>query len=261
MKDWVSDLFNASTSDWTPMSVKSMVCVLYAPFSSQPEVSSRCADVLSDDELMRAGRFMAQDDMAHFIQRRAFRRYCGALAIGEKGSLSRIGFEEEENGRPYLLNFPNLWFSFSSSRFGFLGAWSSTHAIGVDLEDKTRNVDAGDLAQHFFSEAEAKTVESADDQARLRTFFQLWCLKEAALKSIGEGLPFGLDAFEFELSPEIRVVRAPKDFGGREQFDAHMIEGVDSCAALVIRTRADTAELTLPSPASSRTSKQQSRRP
>ena len=42
MKDWVSDLFNASTSDWTPMSVKSMVCVLYAPFSSQPEVLSRC---------------------------------------------------------------------------------------------------------------------------------------------------------------------------------------------------------------------------
>jgi len=122
-------------------------------------------------------------------------------------------------------------------------------------------VDAGDLAQHFFSEAEAKSVESADDQARLRTFFQLWCLKEAALKSIGEGLPFGLDAFEFELSPEIRVVRAPKDFGGREQFDAHMIEGVDSCAALVIRTRAHTADLTLPSPASSRTSKQQSRRP
>jgi len=174
--------------------------------------------------------------------------------------MSRINFAEKENGRPYILNLPNLWFSFSSSRFGFLGAWSSTHAIGVDLEDKTRNVEPEELAQHFFSEAEAKAVESAGGQARLRTFFQLWCLKEAALKSIGEGLPFGLDAFEFELSPEMRVVRAPRDFG-REQFDAHVIEGVDSCAALVIRTRAHTADLTLPSPASSRTSKQQSRRP
>jgi len=237
MKDWVSDLFNASTSDWTPMSVKRSVCVLYAPFSSQPEVLSRCAEVLSDDELMRAGRFMAQDDMAHFIQRRAFRRYCGAFAIVEKGSLSRIDFEEEENSRPYLLNFPNLWFSFSSSRFGFLGAWSSTHAIGVDLEDKTRNVDAGDLAQHFFSEAEAKAVESANDQASLRTFFQLWCLKEAALKSIGEGLPFGLDAFEFEVFPNIRVVQVPDNCGGREQFAAYVIDGKDnSCAALVVRS-------------------------
>jgi phosphopantetheinyl transferase len=239
--DWVSDLFAASTCDWTPLSVKSLVYVLYAPFSSQPEVSSCCAEVLSDAELMKAGRFMAQNDVAHFIQRRAFRRYCGALAVGAQGSLSRIDFAEKENGRPYLLNLPNLWFSFSSSRLGFLGAWSSTHAIGVDLEDKTRNVEPGELAQHFFSEAEAKVVESAGGQARLRTFFRLWCLKEAALKSIGKGLPFGLDAFEFELSPNIRVVQAPNDYGGRKQFDAHVIEGTDCYAALVIRRQANIA--------------------
>ena len=169
--DWVSELFAASTSEWTPMSMKNLVCVLYAPFSNQPEVSSRCAEVLSDAELMKAGRFIAQDDMSHFIQRRAFRRYCGALAVGAHGSLSRIDFAEKENGRPYLPNFPNLWFSFSSSRFGFLGAWSSTHAIGVDLEDKTRNVEPGKLAQHFFSEAEAKAVESAERSSAPSNFF------------------------------------------------------------------------------------------
>jgi phosphopantetheinyl transferase len=249
--DWVSDLFAASTSDWTPLSVKSLVYVLYAPFSNQTEVSNRCAEVLSDAELMKAGRFMVEDDMAHFIQRRAFRTFCGARAVGAHGSLSRIDFAEKENGRPYLPNFPNLWFSFSSSRFGFLGAWSSTHAIGVDLEEKTRNVEPGEIAQHFFSQAEAKAVESAGE-ARLRTFFQLWCLKEAALKSIGEGLPFGLDAFEFELSPNIRVVHAPDDYGGPKQFDAHVIEGTPTgrgCAALVIRRR---AELAAPEPRTDR---------
>jgi 4'-phosphopantetheinyl transferase len=187
---------------------------------------------------------MAQDDMAHFIQRRAFRRYCGRFAVGALGPLSWIDFAEKENGRPYLSNLPNLWFSFSSNRFGFLGAWSPTHAIGVDLEDKTRNVEPGKLAQHFFSEAEAKAVETADGQVRLQTFFQLWCLKEAALKSIGEGLPFGLDAFEFELSPNTRVVQAPNDYGGPKQFDAHLIEETSTgqgCAALVIRRRADLA--------------------
>ena len=238
--DWVSDLFAANTSEWTPMSMKNLVCVLYAPFSNQPEVSNRCADVLSDAELTKAGRFMVEDDRAHFVQRRAFRTFCGARAVGAHGSLSRIDFAEKENGRPYLPNFPNLWFSFSSSRFGFLGAWSSTHAIGVDLEDTTRNVEPGELAQHFFSQAEAKAVESAGE-ARLRTFFQLWCLKEAALKSVGEGLPFGLDAFEFELSPNIRVVRAPNNFGERQQCDVHVIEGTDTCAALVIRRRANLA--------------------
>jgi hypothetical protein len=44
---------------------------------------------------MKARRFMAQDDMVHFIQRRAFRRYCGSLAVGAQGSLSRIDFAEK----------------------------------------------------------------------------------------------------------------------------------------------------------------------
>ncbi len=37
------------------------------------------------------------------------------------------------------------------------------------------------------------------------TFYQFWSLKEAALKSIGEGLPFGLYAFEFEVDPKINI--------------------------------------------------------
>ena len=58
-----------------------------------------------------------------------------------------------------------------------------------------------ELAREFFSGAEANAVERAGGLERQRIFFQLWSLKEAALKSIGEGLPFGLDAFEFELTP------------------------------------------------------------
>ena len=143
-----------------------------------------------------------------------------------------------ENGRPYLSDLPDFWFSFSSCRFGFLGAWSSTHGIGVDLEDQTRNFEAVELAQRFFSGAEANAVEGVDGLERLRTFFQFWSLKEAALKSIGEGLPFGLDAFEFELDPDLRIVHAPPDHGGPEQFDAHVIEGTDGCAALVTRSLA-----------------------
>jgi hypothetical protein len=51
-------------------------------------------------------------------------------------------------------------------------------------------------------------------------------------------LPYGLEAFEFELDPRLRVVHAPPDHGGPEQFSAYAIEGTDSCAALVNRSRA-----------------------
>ena len=233
---WVSDLFAAGARDWTPGSARHAAYVLYAPVSRDREVSRRCGSVLSDTELQRADRFLTEDGKAQFQQRRAFRRYCGACVLGWPRPLSQITFLETEKGRPYLPDLPNVRFSFSSCRFGFLGAWSSTHGIGVDLEDQTRNLEAAELAQQFFSQAEAKAVKVVGGLARLRTFCQLWSLKEAALKSIGEGLPFGLDAFEFELTPTLRVVHAPPDYGGPERFDAQIIQGTDICAALVIRS-------------------------
>jgi 4'-phosphopantetheinyl transferase len=179
---------------------------------------------------------VTEHDKAQFTQRRAFRRFCGATALGSPKPLSQIVFEETENGRPYLPDLQDLWFSFSSCRFGFIGAWSSTHGIGVDLEDQTRGLETAELAQQYFVPGEANAVEGAGGLERLRTFFQFWCLKEAALKSIGEGLPFGLDAFEFELAPILRVVHAPPDCGGPEKFNAYVIKGIDSCcAALVTR--------------------------
>ena len=237
-RGWVGGLFAANACDWTPASAHRAAYVLYAPVSRDPEASWRCASVLSDTELQRADRFVTEDGKAHFKQRRAFRRYCGAFVLGSPRSLSRIVFKETEKGRPYLPDLPDVWFSFSSCRFGFLGAWSSTCRIGVDLEDQTRNLEAAELAQQFFSQAEAKAVKVVGGSARLRTFCQLWCLKEAALKSIGEGLPLGLDAFAFELAPNLRVVRAPPDYGGPERFNAQIIEETDICAALVIRSAA-----------------------
>jgi 4'-phosphopantetheinyl transferase len=97
-------------------------------------------------------------------------------------------------------------------------------------------VEAAELAQQFFSAAEVTAVERAGGLKRQQAFFRFWCLKEAALKSIGEGLPFGLDAFEFELEPNLRVVHAPSEYGGPERFSAHMIEGIESCTAIVIRS-------------------------
>jgi hypothetical protein len=104
-------------------------------------------------------------------------------------------------------------------------------------------LEAAELAQQFFSQAEAKAVKVIEGLARLRTFYQLWSLKEAALKSIGEGLPFGLDAFEFELAPKLRVAHAPPDYGGPEGFNAQIINGTDICAALVIFIRGSQIRL------------------
>jgi 4'-phosphopantetheinyl transferase len=230
----VKDLFSASVRDRTPAPVRHELSVLYAPASSDCDVTSRCASVLSDDELARADRFLTEASRAGFVQRRAFRRYCAAAALGSSQPLSQFAFKETEKGRPYLPDFPNMSFSFSACRLGFLGAWSRTCRIGVDIEDPARPLDAADLAERYFSPREAIAVEAADEQSRAWRFYELWSLKEAALKSIGEGLPFGLDVFQFELGAELRLVEAPRDHGGPERFKAHLIGEGDDCAALMI---------------------------
>jgi 4'-phosphopantetheinyl transferase len=233
---WVKEMFSERARDVTPAAARDAACVFYAPVSCDPEASSRCTSLLSDHERARSQRFVTEQLKTHFEQRRAFRRYCGALALGSMSSLSQIVFAETENGRPYLRDRPDLWFSFSSCRSGFVGAWSSTHGLGVDLEDGAVDMEVADLAQTYFTESEARTVRERGP-TRIRTFLQLWSLKEAALKSIGEGLPFGLDAFEFELNENPRVVGAPGDHGGPRRFSAHLFDQKDVGAALVLRTR------------------------
>lgn len=217
--------------DCTPTSVRGQAIVLYLPFSTDIEVLKRCANVLSDEERQRAELFKTDDGKRRFIQRRAFRRYCAFLADDTNQDLSQVQFSETDKGRPFLTDRNNLSFSFSSCSSGCLGAWSSSHAIGVDIEDQRQNIEAIELAQEFFSNAEAVKLEKLETVERVRTFLRYWSLKEAALKSIGEGLPFGMDAFEFQLDPDVRIIRAPTD---PSRFSAHLVSVPKTTATLVI---------------------------
>ena len=209
--------------------------VLYAPVSRDPEALSRCASVLSDAEQRRADRFVTEDGKAHFKQQRAFRRYCGAFALGSARPLSRIVSRRRRKGVP---TFPNC--RMSGSAFPPAGSVISGRGLRHSGSVSTSKIRQGtwrrpNSRKGIFQKPRQRPLKR-QAMTRLRTFFQLWTLKEAALKSIGEGLPFGLDAFQFELAPNLRVVHAPRDYGGPERFNAHVIEGTDSCAALVIRS-------------------------
>jgi phosphopantetheinyl transferase len=236
---WMRALFASRVHDWTPASIGSAARVMYAPFVDDTNVSRRCGSGLPECERRRAERFVTEFGRDHFKQRRAFRRFCGAAAVGSRQLPSNLEFKETASGLPYLPGAPDIWFSFSSCRFGFIGAWSATHAIGVDLEDQTRELDTAELARCYFTAAEMKRVEEVPGAGRRRAFFQLWTLKEAAMKSIGEGLPFGLGAFKFTLTPKLCVVHAPPAYGGRKRFFPKLFEVNEICAALVLRNYPD----------------------
>lgn len=235
--DFARGYFNANARNLTPQGMPGTSQVLYVPVSDDSEITLHCSLFLSAQEQTRASDFGNPADRALFIQRRAFRRYCAALALSSAQPISVFRFVETENGCPYLSGHPRLWFSFSSCRFGFLGAWSSTHDIGVDIEDKTRGPGVAELARQYFSAPEAWTIEAANELECRQKFFRFWSLKEAALKCIGQGLPFGLDAFVFKLEPEPRIVHAPSEFGAPGQYDAMVIDSDEHCIAMVTRSR------------------------
>ncbi|MEH6591941.1 MAG: 4'-phosphopantetheinyl transferase superfamily protein [Halioglobus sp.] len=232
----VKDFFIAHSRDVTPAPVRDQGHVLYVPVSNDPEITRCCASVLSATEISRAERFAIDGDRSLFIQRRAFRRFCAVQSQASSKPLSEIIFEETENGRPQLSEQPQFCFSFSSCRFGFLGGWSPTLGIGVDIEEQSSDPGAAELSRLYFSEAEAKAVQGLSGQINLEVFYQLWSLKEAALKSIGQGLPFGLNAFGFELEPSLRVVHTPSGYGEPNAFSAHSIDVAGSCAAVVLQS-------------------------
>ena len=88
----IGQLFSVGSRDVAPASERRAACVLYAPVSRDVEVSKRCASILSDAELQRRDRLADECDKARFEQRRAFRRFCGATALGSSQPLSEIVF-------------------------------------------------------------------------------------------------------------------------------------------------------------------------
>ncbi len=229
---WLMGKFAEIVRDVTPPAAGRDATALYVPFSTDADMLRRCSSLLTSGERLTAARFITDAGKAEFVFRRAFRRYCARTATGLSLKLCEFRYSETANGRPFLAMRPDLWFSFASCPSGCFAAWSASHAVGVDIETSPQNIEAAELARHYFSAAEARIVAEQDGSARVETFLRFWSLKEAALKSIGEGLPFGLDAFDLELAPKARILRAPVDAA---LFRAHEIALPDSAAALVTR--------------------------
>jgi len=88
-------------------------------------------------------------------------------------------------GKPELAGHA-IFHSFSHSRDVAIIAMSSTHPVGIDIEEVRSELPAVRLAGTFFGPGEARAVERAADQRA--HFIRLWTRKEAAGKVTGISL-------------------------------------------------------------------------
>lgn len=123
--------------------------------------------------------------------------YC-LLCSGLKqlyGIEDKAEFSYNMYGKPYLKNYPEIFFSISHTDSLVICAISDTE-IGADCE-KISRYDEG-VAEMICTQKEYIALEKA--HCKVEAFFKLWTLKESYIKAVGTGLSFPLKNIEFNLN-------------------------------------------------------------
>jgi 4'-phosphopantetheinyl transferase len=184
----------------------------------EPLVAGSETDILSSDEIARAGRFHFEKDRIYFTRCRSALRSLLAsyLAI----PATEIRFQYRSGGKPQLVEVQNpraMQFNVSHSANVALIAVGNEHRIGVDVEKIRADVDTASLAERFFSARERAGLQALPDHLRVPGFFACWTRKEAFLKATGAGLSFPLADFSVtthpDSDPEIEEIRGNADAG------------------------------------------------
>lgn len=176
--------------------------LLWCAFPDQiraPELLSSYRRLLSDVELANAQRFHFAADRHRYLVTRALLRT--VLARYTDVGPGQLRFPVNAYGRPELpaaqCGGRRLSFNLSHTPELVMLGLSFDHALGIDVENTGRRLDAPDGAHQFLSASERAGLDALPEPLRRQRFFQLWTLKEAYVKARGMGLSIPLDQFGF----------------------------------------------------------------
>ena len=152
--------------------------------------------------------------------------YLLKTALGDYGlNEKELEYGFSENGKPYLLDYPEICFNLSHSHSRVMCAISKDIKLGCDVELVRSGKEK--VAKRFFTEYENKKIsEAADEEERARRFFEIWTLKESFIKCTGEGIARPMDGFEFRKRNGIYKVYIAEEKS--ESNDEKTIENVNS---------------------------------
>ncbi|WP_290763187.1 4'-phosphopantetheinyl transferase superfamily protein [Fibrobacter sp. UBA4297] len=109
-----------------------------------------------------------------------------------------------ENGKPYLLDFPDVHFNLSHSGERVMCV-ISPFEVGCDVE--IIKGDRGKLAERFFKPEESAWIKHFETlEAQSEAFYRLWTLKECYMKVTGRGLSLMPDMFALHMDERENVL-------------------------------------------------------
>lgn len=164
-------------------------------------------DVLSAEEVERAGRFRFRRDRDCFVRGRGVLRVLLSQYLG--ANPADLRFCTNRYGKPALAGEwagSGIKFNLSHSHEIILCAFALKREVGVDVEHIRPEFAGEDIAARFFAAPEAEALRRTPAEERAAAFFGCWTRKEAYVKARGEGLSLPLDSFVVSVDAGAREV-------------------------------------------------------
>ena len=125
-------------------------------------------------------------------------------------------FTYGEKGKPYLKNYPRIYFSLSHAG-GYSACAVSDCEIGIDLQDYRPMKDH--ISAKICTKKELMEVYSGEDGGPSFSTCRLWCMKESRGKLTGKGFAECFDTIETGELCDAGVLKVTDlDLGGRVFF-------------------------------------------
>jgi 4'-phosphopantetheinyl transferase len=188
--------------------------------------------VLDSHEKTQAEKFKNPLLQQRYIAAHGFLR--NILAQYLNVSPENIRIQKTVQGKPYLVDYPELAFNLSHTGNHTAVAVAKNCQLGVDIEQCKPRAGLAALVTKCFSVEEAAYWQQLPEAEQLREFYQLWTRKEAFVKATGFGITLGLQ--ECVLNPDHpqTFLAVPAVCGAAHSWQCRDIFlGKELCAALV----------------------------
>jgi 4'-phosphopantetheinyl transferase len=179
------------------------------------------ASLLSPDEAARHARITHERTRREHLLARGLVR---TVLAGYTGvAAEALEFVADTYGKPMVSprsrgRLAELHFNLSHSHGVVVCAVGGGRQVGIDVENRLREVEYLALAERYFAAAEFAHLQTLDGADLQSAFFAIWTLKEAFVKAIGQGLSFPLDSFAFRLDVDRLVGFRPPPVPGSWRF-------------------------------------------
>ena len=163
---------------------------------------AQLSQVLTTEEWARHARFFFDKDKHQFLVTRAMVREVLSRYRPEIAPVS-WRFENNAHGKPRIATEQctgNLYFNLAHTSGLIVLALRSDPDIGIDVECFNRPMKEVTLYRSVLTTHELRTLQLLPLPMQSRRFYELWTLKEAYVKAVGQGLSIPPRSFGFELT-------------------------------------------------------------